>query len=375
MKKHDFNISIEEFDAPFEVHEFSERYKKEKERNMRNFRNKNSANKTAVTRIAVAAAALVVASPFVVNAATNGEFFQRVWGTLGRNDVESHVEYIEDKGREIPIVYPQQDFVDVNPEVAEDMIGDYVTHTDIVKEVDGTTITILTAIRDANACVVEFTLEKEGGVDCLNYSQNDNESKGAWFTDESTFYFNVGEYGKIYVDLEKSTPEKLYCYCYSYIEGGIWLEIFDYPCTLGERQQYANEDNTAELSRIDSEMETYTISIPCESRVESVQFVNSEGGTLDISPLSMVFDMSTGFGFDHAQSQDPGSIYYVRIDYADGTSYLVDERNNLEHSCDVETANYSYTIGMSTDMYYFFNRLVDTNEVSSITINGVEYTR
>lgn len=47
-----------------------------------------------ITSIAVAAAALFVATPFVVNAATNGEFFERIWGMLGKSNIEAHQELV-----------------------------------------------------------------------------------------------------------------------------------------------------------------------------------------------------------------------------------------------------------------------------------------
>ena len=35
----------------------------------------------------------------------------------------------------------------------------------------------MSAVRDKNAAVVEFTMEKEGGVDVLNYGEKENELK------------------------------------------------------------------------------------------------------------------------------------------------------------------------------------------------------
>ena len=87
MNKDQFDISIEEFDAPGETHEFSERYKKTRERN----KQKYLYSRPQWQRIAsiAAAAALFIATPFVVNAATDGELFERIWGILGKKDVEA----------------------------------------------------------------------------------------------------------------------------------------------------------------------------------------------------------------------------------------------------------------------------------------------
>lgn len=325
-----------------------------------------------------AAIALFVASPFIVNAATNGEFFSRIWGTAGRQDIPSHVEYIEDKGEEIPVVYPQQDFVDVDVERAEDMIGSNISYLNISTEVDDVTITILSAVRDNRSAIVEFTLEKEGGIDFLNYSQLDNESKGAWFSDESTFYFSIGSYnpGKIYVDLEMSTEEMLHCYYYVRESASLRMTIYQYPCTLGELNAYSMADDQAALAEINDNTERSTIQIPCDSVIDSVEFVNPDGGILNISPVSMVVYSSTGLGLTYSESRDPYQVYYVYIEYEDGSSYLVDEHNCHLHECDVEVANYSDSYaGFGDDVYYIFNRLVYVDSISTINVNGVEYTR
>ena len=93
MRKDRFYISIDEFDAPCEIHEFSEGYKKTRERNKQKYLYKKPRT-MKIASIAVAAAALFVATPFVVNAATNGEFFERIWGMLGKNNVEAHQELV-----------------------------------------------------------------------------------------------------------------------------------------------------------------------------------------------------------------------------------------------------------------------------------------
>ena len=98
MNKYQFDISIEEFDAPGETHEFSERYKKTRERN----KQKYLYHRPQWQKIAsiAAAAALFIATPFVVNAATDGELFERIWGILGKKDVEAHQELVyEEIGR------------------------------------------------------------------------------------------------------------------------------------------------------------------------------------------------------------------------------------------------------------------------------------
>ena len=72
-------------------------YKKEQ------IRNSMMQRQTKVSRlgvqIAAAAATLVIASPFIVNAATGGELFGRLWGNIGKNNVPSHQVTVTDDGK------------------------------------------------------------------------------------------------------------------------------------------------------------------------------------------------------------------------------------------------------------------------------------
>lgn len=58
------------------------------------------------------------------------------------------------------------------------------------------------------------------------------------------------------------------------------------------------------------------------------------------------------------------------------SNYVVMESNSDgRHSCDVEKDNTAYSCGTLTGEYVMqFNRLVDTDQISSITVNDVEYT-
>lgn len=383
MSNNRFDISIDEFDAPCEMHEFSDGYKKTKERNKKKYLY-NKSHTVKITSVAVAAAAIFIATPFVVNAASDGGFFERIWGITGKTNVEAHQElvYESEKDSWYYVEYPSREYVDTDPGAAEALIGDCVEHLNILKEVDGTTITLLSAVRDDNSAVVELTFEKEGGVDVLNYSQLDNESKGAWFSDESTFWLNIGDSGNMYVDLDRSTEEKICCYYYVSLNafGGssLRMEINQYPCTLGERNALSMEENGDELiGAIESGKTTIYADIPCENRLEMVEFVNSDGGLIEISPISMNIDMNTGLGLTPEQAYDPYSAYKICITFNDGSTYTVTEHNYRDlYTCDVPIDNTGYTCGSINNEYLLvFNRLVDTGKIASITVNGIEYKR
>ena len=382
MNKDQFDISIEEFDAPGETHEFSERYKKTRERN----KQKYLYHRPQWQKIAsiAAAAALFIATPFVVNAATDGELFERIWGILGKKDVEAHQElvYEAEKDSSYYIAYPAREYAELDPETAKALIGDCVEELSLSREIDGTTITLLSAVRDNNSAVVALTLEKEGGVDVLDYSRLDNEAKGAWFSEKSTFVFNIGYGGNLYVDLDKSTDEKLYCYDYvplnTFGNGSLRMEIEQYPCTLGERDALLAEAYGSEQAMaVENGKKTVSINIPCENRLASAEFTNAGGGRIEMSPISMNIDMNTGLGLTPEQAYDPYSAYKIVVTYRDGSTYTVVEHEYPDvYACGEYIDNTSYSCGSLDNEYLLiFNRLVNPEDVVSVTVNGVEYTR
>ena len=273
--------------------------------------------------------------------------------------------------------YPERTYEDVNPQKAESLIGDSMSYPNITKEIDGTTITILSVVRDNNSAVIEYTLEKAGGVDALNYSQLDNEAKGAWISEESTFNFSIGS-GSTMVDLENSTDEKLYCYEYITLDDDqnyVEMKIEEYPCKL--KEIYALDYEDPKREELENQVVSSQTKIPFSINVVAeTTFVNPAGGKIEASPLSLKVDMSKGFGLSEVQAADPVNCYYVAINYKDGTNYVVMESNaDGRHSCDVEKDNTAYSCGTLTGEYVMlFNRLVDTDQISSITVNDVEYT-
>ena len=235
------DISIEEFDHMtdgVEDHVFSDRYLAGKESIMKNA-HKAKISKLGV-KVAAAAAAVVVASPFVVNAATGGELFNRLWGNEGKKNVETHNEVVvedgkyDDKGN--PVTYevtmPKIEYVAQNPEVAERLLAGKYTTEPVSTTIGDTTITVETVVRDGMGIVAAYTVERAKGVNCYVYSQEENEAKGAFFNEDQNIMFGFQEgHGKIWVDLEKSTDTKLYCYEYMFEDYTVFGSEFAKPIT------------------------------------------------------------------------------------------------------------------------------------------------
>lgn len=380
------DISLEDFDSLDGEHEFSEEYKEVKKQMLKNYRKSKMTSKRAgIAKVAVAACAVIIGTPFIVNAATNGEFFARIWGNMGRGSIASHDEevYEEEKNTTYTVTYPQVDYEEADPEKAQELIGENVSFEPVEYTFnDGTKLNILSTVSDGNSAVVEFTLEKEGGVDCLNYSQLDNEAKGAWFKEESSIYCQFEECsGKIFVDLDKSTDDKLYCYDYMTMDvwghglSGLTLFAQNYPVSRVEYYEM-EESDPEKYKELTDQIKGDKISVPLKEEVAKVEYVCDGDGSVVISPLSMNIDMNKGLGLAGDEAGDPWSAYYVAVHYKDGTDYVVREHEYRDiHSCDVEIDNSAYGCGtLDNHMIYVFNRLVDVDEIDYIQVNEVKYS-
>lgn len=126
-------------------------------------------------------------------------------------------------------------------------------------------------------------------------------------------------------DLENSTDEKLYCYEYITLDDDqnyVEMKIEEYPCKL--KEIYSLDYKDPKREELENQVVSSSTKIPFSSNVVAeTTFVNPAG----------------------------------------------------RHSCDVEKDNTAYSCGTLTGEYVMlFNRLVDTDQISSITVNDVEYT-
>ena len=376
----DRDISIGEFDHitdGVEDHVFSDEYLAGKESMMKNSY-KAKISKLGV-KVAAAAAAVVVASPFVVNAAMGGELFNRIWGNEGKKTVESHQDIIleggkvDDKGNPVTyeVTFPKIEYVAQDPEVAERLLAGKYTTEPVSTTIGDTTVTVETVVRDGMGIVAAYTVERAGGVNCFNYSQLDNEAKGAWFNEDQNIIFGFEEgTGKIWVDLEKSTDTKLYCYEYMCESYNLFGSQFAKPITdhitlycqelTDTRANIEKKNNQkGDTSYIKNEK---SVVIPVADKLDSKTFKSADGATVKISPIAMQWDSTGG---KSPKGDDIDSVNKFTITYKDGTEYLVYD--------DDKVASYGYICGTYNGFIVLFNRLVDTDNIAKITINDIDY--
>lgn len=399
----DKDISIEEFDHitdGVEDHVFSDRYLAGKEKMMKAYTQKKKAKMTGIfPKIAVAAATiLVIGTPFAVNAATNGAFFASLWGTEGKTNIPNHTvtvvesEKIRNDGKPVTHTFdmPKVEFADMDPDKAEALLKGKLMTNPVVKEFGGYKFSVLAVARDGNGIAVEYTIENEKGVNLLNFSQLHNETKGASTNEDQNFmyYFGAGP-GKTYVDMSKSTSTKIFCREYMSdvdflskytdpdhaefpTDAGMKLHIIEFKDTMTSYYK-ANQDPFKNIK------DQVTVDIPFADKIEMSEVKSADGDTIKISPISMKLTGSAklygknayGDDFDPEFSEGVDHLQSIKITYKDGSEYNVYYGGDKNGKGAV--ANYAYIVGEKESISILFNRLVDTNNISKITVNGIEF--
>ena len=397
------DISIEEFDHitdGVEDHVFSDRYLAGKEKMMKTYTQKNKAKMTSIfPKVAIAAATvMVLGTPFAVNAATNGAFFASLWGTEGKTNIPNHTvtviesEKLDINGKPVKHTFdmPKVEFADMDPDKAEALLKGKLSTKPVVTECGGYTFTVLAVARDKNGIAVEYTIENPNGVKLLNYSKHDNEAKGAWTNEDQTVRYDFGAGpGKTYVDISKSTSTKLFCRDYltdvdflSKIadpnhadfptDAGMKLNVVEYKDTMTNLYK-DNKDVDANIKN------QVSVVIPFADAIDMNTMTSADNDSIKISPISMKLTGSAklfgnnryGDAYDAKYGEGIDFLKSVKIEYKDGSDY------NVYFSGDENgkgaVASYAYIVGSKETISIMFNRLVDTNNISKITVNGIEF--
>lgn len=329
----------------------------------------------------ITAAAAVAALTLTVTGGTaaaaylseHTDFFQGMFGNTTKSSQE-HTQVLADPDKDDGMMadLPGKEYVPVDEEKADALIGGNVTEVNITKEIGGHTLTIENIVTDGNGMLMSMTLEKPGGVTALYADDETNRTKGAYFSPESNFSFFIEDQNGIpsgefmYVDTEKSTPDKYYIYDYM-----IWgstestpiqprLHIYTYPVTLDELQEI-NETDTEKRDQIEV-TEDYVDLPQCEN--VPMQSLNQDDTWIcSYSPISMSINMSAQAPEEEAQ--DPYCIKYIELKYKDGTNYTIFKQDELD--------NTGYICGVDTEFRLTYNRIVNPDDISQIIINDNVY--
>ena len=324
-------------------------------------------------KVTVAAITAVLMISTGVYASIRSDFFEGMFGNTTKTSTPAKPVSIDDgKGGTVDVVIPSKEFVDVDEERAQELLGDYVLEEPIVKELGEHTLTVENFLYNELGGLMYFTLEREGGVTALAGNEDTNLDKGANFTDEADFYFNVeiGEqivgHENVYVDMQQSTAEKMYCYSYFLwseeidVQQKPYLLIKKYPCTKGEIDRMDAEEYSQMFENVVEEK----VNLTEQDAVPTKTLDLGEKGTLRISAFALAFDIPKMFGLSGLGASSTLNVKHVEVQYKNGESYVVEDQNE-------NINNTGYVIGC--DPYYkvAFNRLVDVENVKAVVINEI----
>ncbi len=305
------------------------------------------------------------------------DFFNRVFGSETRKDVAEHVEIIDNGKGGLESLFPKREYVTMDAETAEQLIGAQVMSEPVTVHMGNHTLTILSAVRDENALVMEMTLENPEGEKALVFSQLLNEEKGAYFADDAPIYFSIERAAEmIWVDMENSTDTCVHMYYYC---------VFFDDLPDGETPVLTAAFAEQPLSTItdDSRIHTVETPIPVERAVRTTVFSAEDGERIVLSPFSMKVtltaeDNERGAAMASGSEQqmivvpDPESLARIDIVFEDGNTYtVIDKDGNIDN-----TVYMCGGLGADAmDTRIVLNRLADPEKAARILINGITYSR
>lgn len=318
---------------------------------------------------------LVIGTALAV--ALNTDFISHVFGNETRENVTEHTETFDNgKGGTYDALYPAREYVEPDPDLAKKLIGSRMMNDPVTVQIGDYTLTVLSAVRDENAMVMEMTLECPTGVKGMNYDRLTNEGKGAWFADDAGYYFGVdGAPEMMYVDMQNSTENclRIYYYCV----------FFEKPAD-GESPVLTAATVSAQAGSEEKVFQPQEIVIPADKAVSAVRFTAEDGSLIELAPFSLRVCPNAGTDSSVTMVRDPESgnepaIVISQMD-PDSLSDLVIEMKNGETFTVLGGGKLDNTMYMCgglgesfRDTSMVLNRLVDPEAVKCIRINGTSY--
>jgi hypothetical protein len=304
----------------------------------------------------ILAAALVLTLSITALAAANilpyesiGEFFQAFFGndSISSSDSDGVVEY-DDYGK-LKNNLPAWERVEVDESLADSLIGDNISAATGSVSWEGYTLSVEANLYDPlTGCgLAYYTLENPDGITGYEVFENGE----IWFKAETIFTrTNLPSF--LYLDSAMSSDTKLYI-CEYYINTG--------DKTLNEIQVELGEYLT-DKEGAGTVQESVTIPVASADIPGITAAYSNNNAAIKVSPIGIRVDCAA-FGL----ASDGYDLNYLALEYADGSRYVVlDKDGFLDNTC--------YAIASMEDsvITYSFNRIVHTNSIVKVIINGVE---
>lgn len=259
--------------------------------------------------------------------------------------------------------YPNRETVPADPALTQGLLGAYLPENGYQWQIEDYTFTVEGYVLDERTSTAKFyyTVEHPGGfgedaVDWAHGLLND-----AAFPVSIDFLTGPGEDadwfgGRIYADTARSAPEKL-CLTASMAaepgwkaENGLTIRFCVRGALHTENQRTWREDP----------VQTALLELPGAPALPTAEFSADNGAALTLSAIGMCFDC-----------EDIDTVRRVKLECADGTSYVVTDWDSS-----LDNADYELGLGEQPNMtiHLVFNRIVDLSAVTAAEIDGVRYT-
>ena len=250
-----------------------------------------------------------------------------------------------------PIEAPSMERPAVNPTEIEKQIGAYISDVDGVLTIGDSTFTLEQFLVDETGSgAITWTVENPNGINYgdVGYGMVYFAPK-APFDEPAMYHYGADGTKKKSTDMATALISKS--------EDGTQLKLVSY---FGTVDHYEIGDSFAWRVSQNRREETQIIKITPDEHIPAKTLTTADGWKLWIANHSIAFDINSDSEFLTDK---------IVINFKDGSQYCIADDDakiyNLSEAFWRQSDEYYYD-----DLVYLFNRLIDTNEVSSVEVTG-----
>ena len=316
-----------------------------------------------ISAVAALALVAVLATGGTVYAVTDGAFFREAWGGHGMGD--GWMKPAPEIEGLVPDSY-SQDFTSAIKGDIPASIVDAAESVDYVVEHDGYKLTIDAVVVDANGSgAATFTLTNPNGID---YNREYGSPGELVFGDDSDLRMLVARLTdgtdmdtEPYYDRDSSTDTEVHGTVYFSASAMSSDEAVDLESGISWGLSFnakADDEGTSQGHAYDS-YDAYTLVFKPTKSLPARTFTDAGGDVLRVSPISAVFSIAKETA--GKREQEP---YRLVLTLADGSEVVV-----KDGAAGIDNA-YMGTIINETTTVFVMTRLVDPDDIASVSVSG-----
>ena len=275
------------------------------------------------------------------------------FGENTRSKSEGLIEHGENGA--LTVALPGWERVPVDATLADELIAQYISAEASIISWDGYTLSVEANLYDARtqSGLLYYSIENPAGV--TGYLVRGQSS--VLFQEGSISFYpclSGGWAGEDYLDAARSTDTKIYiCRYYVGSEGLTGNK------ELGDLELQVRANSDGEI------LGSAVLNYENESNIAGLSVAD---GSIVLSPIGIrIYNAKLG----HEAVNDISNIV---LHYNDGTEYVVlDNDGTPEHFTDNTTCGLLDSVSDPARVTFTFNRLVDINSLSSVSVNGTSY--